>query len=139
MAMRLLRAAVPGALLLSLLPGAARADMVNFTAQLAGEADSQTTAAAARGAATVALDTATKTVHWRIEYSGLSQPPHAVGCGELTAPTGPAIWQTDRLASPVSGDKTLTAQQAAALAAGRWVCIVDSEEADIGGELKPAR
>jgi hypothetical protein len=78
-------------------------------------------------------------VHWRIEYSGLSQPPHGVGCGELTAPTGPAIWQTGGLQSPVSGDKTLSPPEAAALAAGRWVCVVDSEEADIGGALQPAR
>lgn len=121
------------------LPAAARADTVNFTAQLASEADSATTAAAARGAAALSLDTATRTVRWRIEYSGLSRPPHGVGCGELAAPAGPAVWRTDHLVSPVSGEKTLTEQEAAALAAGHWVCVVDSEEADIGGALQPAR
>jgi CHRD domain-containing protein len=77
MATGLLRAAVAGALLLAALPGTASADAVNFSAQLASEADSRTTAAAARGAAIVSLDPATRNVHWRIEYSGLSQPPPA--------------------------------------------------------------
>jgi hypothetical protein len=33
----------------------------------------------------------------------------------------------------------LSQEEAAALAAGRWVCVVDSDEADIGGALQPAR
>lgn len=137
--MHLARAAVPVAVLLEALLGAARCDTLNFTAQLAAEADAQTTAANPKGVVALSLDSATRTVHWRIEYSGLPQPPRGVGCGELTAPTGPAIWQSDRLRSPISGEKTLTPQEAASLAAGRWVCVVDSEEADIGGTVKPAR
>ena len=126
------------ALLLTALPPAASADTVNFTAQLASEGDSQTTAAAARGTAALSLDTATRTIRWRIEYSGLLQPPHGIGCGDLTAATGPALWQTDRLASPVTGSKALTPEEVAALVAGRWVCVVDSEESDIGGAVKRA-
>lgn len=137
--MRILAAVILAGLAIAALPFVARADTVNFTAPLASEGDSAANAAAAKGAAAVSLDTASKTVHWRIEYSGLSQPPHGVGCGELSSPSGPVIWQTDNLASPVSGTKTVNDAQAAALAAGRWVCVVDSEEADLGGALQPAQ
>ncbi len=135
--MRILAAVIFACLAIAASASNGRAETVIFTAPLAAEGDSA--AAAAKGTATVSLDTAAKTVHWRIEYSGLSGPPHGVGCGELSSASGPVIWLTVNLASPVSGAKTLNDPQIAALAAGRWVCVVDSEEADIGGALKRAR
>ena len=137
--MRPLTAAIVTGVAVMALTVAARADKVDFTAQLDSEPDDAAAARDAKGAASLSLDTATGAASWRIEYSGLSRPAAGVGCGEISAPAGPVIWRTDHLASPVSGVQTLTAPQAASLAAGRWVCVVDTDDVDIGGTLKPAR
>ena len=121
------------------LPVPSRAETVNFTAQLASEGEAAANQPAPTGSAELSLDTATKTVRWTIEYAGLAQPPQAAGCGALDSPGGPAIWLNSNLASPITGSKTLSDDDIAALGGGRWVCVIGGDEAEIGGELKPAR
>jgi hypothetical protein len=139
--MRVFVAALLGGLAVLALPLAGRADTVRFTAQLAGDADNPATPAAVRGSASVSLDTATKIVRWTIEYSGLARPPREVGCGALEPPGAPAIRLTSNLTSPITGSKTLTDSEIAALTAGGWACVIngEGEEAEIGGVLQPQR
>src|SRR5712691_3162375 len=137
--MRVPRAAILGGLAVLLLPLAGRADTVRFNAQLASDADNATVGAL--GSASLSLDTATKIVRWTIEYSGLSRPPREVGCGAMEPPGAPAIRLTSNLASPITGSKTLTDAEIAALNAGGWACVISGagEEAEIGGVLQPQR
>lgn len=134
--MRLALAMTVAAAVFAAAAGPGRADSVKFLAQLNAEGAA---AGAAKGSAALSFDTASRTLQWRIEYSGLRQPPRALGCGALDAPTGPAIWVSRNLASPITGSQALTDAQIAALGAGRWVCVLNSEEADIGGAVKAAR
>ena len=54
--------------------GAAKADQLKFTAALAPGSG---ITSSGKGAATASLDTATKTLTWTVEYSGLSGPATA--------------------------------------------------------------
>ena len=137
--MRFPPVAVLAGLAAAVMPLPSHADTINFTAQLASEGEAAPDQPAPKGSAALALDTATKTVRWTIEYSGLAQPPQAAGCGALDSPGGPAIWLNSNLASPITGSKTLSDDDIAALGGGRWVCVIGGDEAEIGGELKPVR
>jgi hypothetical protein len=67
---RALRLTLSGLFALGLLCGAAWADTLKFTATLEPEK-----AGAAKGTATLTVDTDTKKLSWSIDYSGLSAPP----------------------------------------------------------------
>src|SRR5712691_10446069 len=128
--MRVLAVALLGGLAVLALPLLGLADTVPFNAQLASDADNATVAAL--GSASLSLDTATKIVRWTIEYAGLSRPPREVGCGALEPPGAPSIRLTGNLASPITGSKTLTDAEIAALNAGGWACVISGagEEAE---------
>jgi hypothetical protein len=93
-----------------------------------------------RGNALLSLDTDTNMVRWRIEHSGLADAPRTLGCGPRDRPS-PAILVTSGLASPITGAKRIGDRQAAALRAGNWTCVLDSDDgADaIRGVLKPVQ
>ncbi len=136
-----------GALLaLAVLAGAAvarpaAAETLQFTAHLARDLDNPAQPAPSRGSVMLSLDTASKTVHWTVDYSGLSGPPQRLGCGALDAPGGPAIRVTKDLASPIRGSQALSDAEIGALKAGHWVCLIETgdDTTDIGGALQPAR
>lgn len=137
--MRRLRLPIAAFLALSVMCGAALADTLKFTAALAPEK-----AGAAKGTATLTLDTATKQLNWSIEYSGLAAPPAMAaimspppdaksnpGTLPLTLPAKPA--------SPVSGTLQLTDDQIAGLKSGQWAILLGGKTApEIGGDIKPA-
>jgi hypothetical protein len=134
-----LRLAIAAGLALCLLGNAAWADTLKFTATLEPEK-----AGAAKGTATLSVDTATKTLNWSIDYSGLSVPPVMAallsppadskgnpGTVLLTLPANPA--------SPVTGTLKLTDAQIAGLKTGQWIVLIGTKQApEIGGEIKPA-
>ncbi len=138
--MRRPRLPIFAALTLSLLCGAAWADTLKFTAKLEPEK-----AGAAKGTATLTVDTGTKKLDWSIDYSGLSAPPAMVailsppkdpkgnpGTVPLTVPAKPA--------SPVTGSMQVTDDQIAGLKTGQWMLMIGSAKApEIGGEIKPAQ
>jgi hypothetical protein len=119
----------------------ALADSVNFTARLAIDDPSAPQASEAKGSAALTLDTATRTLAWTVEYSGLSHPADALRCGSLEARTGPAIVAAGELKSPITGSKALSGADIAALSAGRWVCVVSAgdQTPELGGQVKPVR
>jgi len=134
-----IRFSMAAGLALCLAYGGAWADTLKFTATLEPEK-----AGAAKGTATLTVDTDSKKLTWSIDYSGLSAPPAMAailsppkdpkgnpGTLPLTLPAKPA--------SPLSGTMQLTDDQIAGLKTGQWVVLVGSAKApEIGGEIKPA-
>ena len=90
-----------------------------------------------RAAATASLDTATKSLTWTVEYSGLSGPAtaaHIHGPADPGANAGIVVPFTGNLASPIKGSATLTDAQIAQLEAGKWYVNIHTE-ANKGGEI----
>ncbi len=126
-------------LALGLWCGAAWADTLKFTASLAPEKTG-----AAKGTATLTVDTGSKKMDWSIEYSGLSAPPAMAaimsppkdpkgepGTLPLTLPAKPT--------SPVSGSMQVSDDQIAGFKTGQWMVMIGNAKApEIGGEIKPA-
>ena len=129
-----------GSLAIVALPSAGRAETVRFAARLASDV-APPSLASVGGHAMLELDTATRIVTWRIEYSGMAQPPLSIGCGARDQPELPSIHLTAGLTSPVTGSKVLTDAEATALTAGGWACVISTDSAgvDIGGFLQPER
>jgi hypothetical protein len=119
--------------------GVARAEQINFKADLSGASEVPPVTSAGKGTATASLDTATKTLTWTVTYSGLTPTaghihgPAAVGAnaGVLVALGGdPAS-----LASPIKGSATLTDAQISDLEAGRTYINLHTA-ANKGGEVR---
>jgi hypothetical protein len=115
--------------------GAAQADQLKFTADLAAGPG---ITSSGKGAATASLDTATKTLTWSVEYSGLSGPAtaaHIHGPADPGADAGVVVPFTGNLASPFKGSATLTDTQIAQLEAGKWYVNIHTA-ANKGGEIR---
>jgi hypothetical protein len=135
-------AVISGAILLCIITGTAWADTVKFTADLI---PAGTDKGAGKGTAALSLDTASKTLTWSVEYSGLSKPPEMAG---FMAPAAkpdddpdmvPADLPKDT-ASPIKGSTKLTDAQATQIQAGGWILLIGTTEApEIGGEVKKAQ
>ena len=65
-----------GAILLGIITGTAWADTVKFTADLAPAGGDK---GAGKGTATFSLDTASKTLDWSVDYSGLTKAAEMAG------------------------------------------------------------
>jgi len=115
--------------------GAARADQVKFRANLAAGPG---ITSAGKGAATATLDTATKTLTWDVEYSGLSGPAtaaHIHGPADPGKDAGVVVPFTGSLASPIKGSATLTDAQIGQLESGKWYINIHTA-ANKGGEIR---
>ena len=118
-----------------LLCDAAQADQLKFTADLA---PGPGITSSGKGAAKASLDTATKTLTWTVEYSGLSGPAtaaHIHGPADPGADAGVVVPFTGNLASPIKGSATLTDTQIAQLEAGKWYVNIHTA-ANKGGEIR---
>ena len=116
----------------------ARADSLQFAGTLGNDVDLSDSASAGKGTASLSLlDTATKTVSWTVEYSGLSGAAAIMQCGALESPTARRSKSPSNLATPIKGSKTLTDGDVSSLKAGHWICLVgtNDDEAELGGEL----
>jgi hypothetical protein len=102
--------------------GAAHAATDNFMATLKGADETPPNDSAGTGMVMATYDTVSMKFHYDITYSGLTGPAMAahfhVGAPGVGGP--PVLPITGSVASPISGDKTLTAAQAADLEAGKW-------------------
>ena len=120
-----------------LLWGAARADQINFKADLSGASEVPPVTTAGKGTATAALDTATKTLTWTVTYSELT--PTA---GHIHGPAAPGAnagvlvpLGNPPFADPIKGSATLTDAQISDLKAGR--AYINLHTADNkGGEIR---
>jgi CHRD domain-containing protein len=116
----------------------AQAATTTYKAALSTTAEVPPVQGAAKGSAAINVDTATKAITWRIEYSGLSGPAAAghIHCGAAAgANAGVAVSFGDKLASPIQGSGTMTDAQMADLQAGK--CYVNIHTAaNKGGEVR---
>jgi hypothetical protein len=139
--MPVLKAAAAG-LALFLFCSAAWADTVKFIAALGPDSPG---ANKGSGTANLSVDTATKTLTYTIEYSGLSAPP--VMAAFLSPPTTQKgqpgtvpINLPPGAAAPIQGTMTLTDAQIAGLKSGQWLLLIGSQQGpEIGGEVKPTK
>lgn len=117
----------------------ASAATVNYKANLAGNAEVPPVQSPGKGSAQVGVDTATKQVTYRVEFSGLTGPAAAahIHCGAapganagVSVPLGGA-----NPTSPITGTATMTDPQLADLQAGK--CYVNVHTAqNKGGEIR---
>jgi hypothetical protein len=127
---------VPSIVGMILLWGAARADQINFKADLSGASEVPPVTTAAKGTATASLDTATKTLTWTVTYSGLT--PTA---GHIHGPAAPGVNAgvlvpfSGGMASPIKGSATLTDAQISDLEGGRTYINLHTAE-NKGGEIR---
>lgn len=132
---------IKAALALCLVYGVALADIVKYAATL----EPDTGGGSGKGTAALSLDTATKTLTYQIDFSGLSAPPAMAAF--LTPPaqangnpgTVP-IKLPPNPASPITGTMPLTPAQITGIKGGQWLLLIGSQKApEIGGEVKPAQ
>jgi hypothetical protein len=124
-----------GFLAVFLVWSAARAEQINFKADLAPAAG---VSSSGKGTATASLDTNTKTLTWTVDYSGLSGPAtaaHIHGPADPGANAGIVVPFSGNLASPIKGSATLTDAQIAQLEAGKWYVNIHTE-ANKPGEIR---
>jgi len=125
-----------------LLAGLARADQVKFKADLSAASEVPAVTSAGKGSATATLDTATKTLTWTVEYSGLSGPAtaaHIHGPAAAGANAPVLIPFTGDLASPIKGSATLTDAQISDLDAGKMYVNIHTaanKPGEIRGQLE---
>ena len=132
-----------GALVLGLIAAAlygstAQAAATTYKATLAGAAEVPPVQTAGKGTASVNIDTASKQLSWRVEYSGLSGPAAAahIHCGAAAgANAGVAVNLGPAGASPISGSGTMTDAQLTDLQDGK--CYINIHTgANKGGEIR---
>lgn len=109
-----------------------------YEARLTGAQEVPPVNTAASGMAEIQLNTNTNVLSWKVTYSGLSGTPTG---GHIHGPAGPGqnagvvVPFTNVAAQPVTGQATITSQQYADLAAGRWYVNIHTA-AHPGGEIR---
>ena len=123
------RPSLPVAVLVSLL-GLSACDRTqtssgarDLTAQLAGTSEVPPTTSTGTGTLKATLNEETQVLSWTVTYSDLSGPltaAHFHGPAMVGENAGAVVPITGDLASPMTGEKTLTAPQMTDLTTGRW-------------------
>ena len=116
----------------------ALAEMVSFRADLKGASEVPPTDSKGIGTVSVKYDTATRTLSWMVNYSGLSgnaTGAHFHGPATPDENTGIAVPINGNLASPIEGSATLTDAQAFDLMAGNWYFNIHTADHE-GGEIR---
>jgi hypothetical protein len=126
-----------------LLCGAARAEQINFKADLSGASEVPPVTSAGKGSATASLDTASKTLSWTVTYSGLTPTAgHIHGPAAAGVNAGVLVPFSGNLASPIKGSATLTDAQISDLEAGRTYVnlhTTDNKGGEVRGQLVRAQ
>ncbi|WP_316161919.1 CHRD domain-containing protein [Bradyrhizobium sp. SZCCHNRI20481] len=115
----------------------ARAETVILKSDLKAANEVPPNASAASGAAEASFDTATKTLSWKVTFSGLSGPPigaHFHGPSEPGKNAG-IVLPFKSPEPPITGSAVITDAQAADLLAGKWYANVHTQ-ANPGGEIR---
>lgn len=135
--MRKVTLAAAGLLATALTWGYSQAAMETFHGTLSSAAEVPPVTGAGSGAATVTLDTATKTVTFNVTYSGLSGPAAAahIHCGAAAGANAGVAVPFAKPESPITGSAAMTDAQIAELQAGK--CYVNVHTAaNKGGEVR---
>lgn len=131
-----LTASVAG--LFALAANPALADVLDFHAMLVGSEEVPPVESDATGELQATYDTETMLLSWTVTYDGLTGPAtaaHFHGPAEVGENAGPVVPVEGALDSPISGEATLTEDQAADLMAGLWYFNVHTAE-HTGGEIR---
>ncbi|MDE3175970.1 MAG: CHRD domain-containing protein [Pseudomonadota bacterium] len=131
------RAALAAAVALAGLTGA-YADEVKYSAKLDGAAETPPNDSKASGTIDATFDTATKTLTWTADYSGLSGPAtgaHFHGPAPAGKAAGVLVPVAGELASPIKGSAKLTDAQAKDLSDGMVYFNIHTA-AHQGGEIR---
>ncbi|MEX2208288.1 MAG: CHRD domain-containing protein [Myxococcota bacterium] len=122
----------------------ASAETVTYKAALDGASEVPPNDSKGTGMIEAKYDTSSKKLSWTVTYSGLSGAPtaaHLHGPAKPGVNAGPVITLSN-LASPMTGEATLTAPQAADLEAGLWYLNIHTamhQPGEIRGQLMRAR
>ncbi len=116
------------------------AEVVRLRADLSARNEVPANASSGRGTMTASIDTDTRQLSWRLEWTGLSGPSTAMhfhGPAESGANAGVAVLIPSAPAESaiVGGQATLTEAQLADLMAGRWYVNIHTA-ANPGGEIR---
>jgi hypothetical protein len=110
-----------------------------FAATLNGASMVPPNATSGKGDATVSLDRTTKTISWKVNYSGLTgnaTAEHFHGPAAPGANAGVALpIATGSVPNPAVGTAVLTDAQIADLTAGKWYIAIHTQ-ANPGGEIR---
>jgi hypothetical protein len=119
------------------LAGPALADKMTMKAELNGATEVPATTSKATGTADITFDTASKTLNWKLNYTGLSGPAtmaHFHGPADAGKNAGVAV-PIPNTASGSEGTATLNDAQAADLIAGKYYVNVHTA-ANPAGEIR---
>ena len=126
--------------------GLALATPVSFKVSLVGPQEIPPVESAGSGSAEITYDPTTRKVSWSVVYSGLSSPvtmAHFHGPASLGEKGPVIIWLSAQgvpPTSPITGDATLTPEQAAQFTAGQWYINVHTRSnpaGEIRGQIVP--
>jgi CHRD domain len=112
--------------------------MDTYEATLTGAQEVPPNTSQGKGAAEVQYNSETRTISWKVTYSGLSGPvtgAHIHGPAATGANAGIVVPFTNVNASPIQGQATLTPTQFGDLAAGLWSVNVHTAQ-NPGGEIR---
>ena len=138
--MRSLKTIAAAGIALTLLGGAALADIVKFTVDLTPDQQGKP----GKGIANFSVDTASKTLTGTIQYSGVAapqmaaflSPPEKQGGNPGTLP----IPLPAGAASPINVKMQMPPAAIDGLKGGEWILLLGTKQApEIGGEVKPAQ
>ncbi len=121
--------------------GAARAEIIHFSATLTGADETPANTSMGKGQVSAELETTEKTLVYRATYTGLSGPAiaaHFHGPADPGA-TAPPVVMVGSASSPISGAAKLTSAQADDLLAGKWYFNIHTQAhptGEIRGQLK---
>jgi hypothetical protein len=119
-----------------------------FTVALSGAQQVPPVQTNGSGTATLTYDPATLHLTWSVTFSGLSSDPtmaHFHGPATMGKNAGVLIWiskQGTPPASPITGETTLTAEQAQQFMAGDWYINLHTKDhpgGEIRGQVSPPK
>ena len=111
---------------------------MGMTARLAGDSEVPAVVTSGAGTLDATLNQSTSVLTWTVSHSGLSGPvtaAHFHGPAMAGQNAGVVVPLSGSMASPITGNATLTPAQVADLTAGKWYLNLHTA-ANPGGEIR---